>query len=131
LQNIADTGLGMEELRRTNRRCYLLLKSFLMMSEPNRADQAYLQSSDAEILKFWLQGAVSDNREVENQLSFYAHLLGIHGSNDLLIPMDAAGHTLVSRKRAYLGDIDLLSNYYNRLKREGADQLTAMTLSQA
>ncbi len=131
LRNLPDMAPTMEEQRRNNRRCYLLLKSFLMMSEANRADSAYMSSNDAEILRFWQQGASGDSGEIEKQLSFYAHLLEQHSRPDLLIPLDADSQALVARKRNYLGDIDLLTNYYNLLKLEGGDQLRPMTLSQA
>ncbi len=131
LSNLPELPPTTLELRRSNRRCYLLLKSFLMMSEANRADSDYMPGDDAEILKFWQQDASADLEEVKRQLVFYAHLLEKHSRPDLLVPLDGDGQRLVARKRNYLGDIDLLANYYNRLKQEGASQLSAMSLSLA
>jgi type VI secretion system IcmF/VasK family protein len=131
LANLPTTFPSVDEMRRNNQRCYLLLKTFLMMSTPKVGDEQYLSKSYSELGKFWQQGvAAEDLDEAQADMKFYMHLLAVHKDEDLLVPLDDNAHTLVTAKRGMLGGIDLLSNYYNRLKAGGAGQVP-MTLGRA
>ena len=131
LHNIPAMAPTMIEQRRFNQRCYLLLKTFLMMSTPKVGDEAYLSKEYSELGKFWNQGVASEELEEAGlQMKFYMHLLAVHQDVDLLVPLDGDANTLVAGKRELLGTIDLLANYYNRL-RAGGTSLVALTLGRA
>ncbi len=130
LQNL-PTPSSIDEQRRFNQRCYLLLKTFLMMSTPKVGDEAYLSKEYSELAKFWKQGVASEeSEEADLQMKYYMHLLSVHQDVDLLVPLDGSANTLVVGKRELLGGIDLLANYYNRLKAGGAGQVP-MSLGRA
>jgi type VI secretion system IcmF/VasK family protein len=131
LRNIPTVAPTVIEQRRYNQRCYLLLKTFLMMSTPKVGDEAYLSKEYSELGKFWNQGVASEELEEAGlQLKYYMHLLAVHQDVDLLVPLDADANTLVAGKRELLGTIDLLANYFNRLK-GGGTSLVPMTLGRA
>ncbi len=130
LQNL-PAPTSVEEQRRFNQRCYLLLKTFLMMSTPKVGDEAYLSKEYSELAKFWKQGVSSEElEEADLQMKYYMHLLAVHQDADLLVPLDSSANTLVTGKRELLGGIDLLANYYSRLKAGGAGQVP-MSLGRA
>jgi type VI secretion system protein ImpL len=111
---------------------YSLLKSYLMLSTPRRANETYLTSqlSPVPTSEYWFEGTPTDGPEAgeaSQQLAFYVHQLAEHpDSGYLVLTPDEA---VVARAREVLLSVDPLSTYYEQIQLEGDIKADPITLA--
>ncbi len=104
---------------------YSCLKAYLMMTEPSRADAAFLESTLAPI---WKQLAPSDAEGVAlEQLRFYAQQL-LKSDPDFQVTADSS---VVALARRTLGQYSPIERLFVRLKEEGNRKYQPYTLAHA
>jgi len=133
LRNLAvSPGMDIPKVMSITGMNYYLLMTYLMMSEPHRAEEKFLSVKACPLPKAWNQGIQADfSAEAEKQLAFYWHLLAVHQDSNFLISRSLEDDQLVASKREFLLTFPVVENYYSRLRREGDAKGATMTLSRA
>jgi type VI secretion system protein ImpL len=104
---------------------YSYLKAYLMMSDPSRADPAYL---DDVLAPLWKQLAPPEAERVAlDQLRFYSQQLSKKDA-DFQVSPDA---NVVAVARQALGQYPVVNRLYVRLKDEGNSKFRPYTLAEA
>jgi type VI secretion system protein ImpL len=133
LRNLAvSPGMDTPKVTSITGMNYYLLMTYLMMSEPRRAEEEFLGVKACPLPKAWNQGVQADfSAEAEKQLAFYWHVLSVHQDSNFLVSKTLEDDQLVASKREFLLTFPVVENYYSRLKREGDAKVATMTLSRA
>jgi type VI secretion system protein ImpL len=114
----ADSATSFEEF-------YTYLKAYLMMTEPRRSEESFLNNALAPI---WKSATARDAEDVAlRQLRFYARQLP-KNEPELQLTQDAA---LVARARRALSQFPVLDRLYNALKSQGNAKFQPYTLAAA
>lgn len=112
----ADTSAGYDDF-------YTLLKAYLMMTDPPRAEESFLYNA---LAPEWKGVAARDAEGVAlKQLRFYAQQLPRNDA-ELQMTQDA---DLIARARRALSQFPVLTRLYTRLKNEGSAKLQPYTLA--
>jgi|GEM_PF-3671335 len=114
----ADSATGFEEF-------YTALKAYLMMTEPARAEESFLNNALAPIWKGFSAPEAED--AALKQLRFYAQQLP-RNQPELQLTQDSG---LVARARRALSQFPAMDRLYNALKSQGNAKFPPFTLSAA